>query len=430
MVPGRLTRPRCALYLRPMPRRILLADADAFFVAVARLADPEGAGRARLLIVGGSADRRGVVTSASYEARRFGVRSAMPMSRALRLCPQATVVPVPMALCRAKSREIRDVLSRMAPLVAAASIDEWYLDLEGTEALYGHEPLADTAHRIRAAVVAETGLSVSLGGGTNRLVAKLAVERAKPKPGTGADGVHVVPAGEEAAFLATFALADIPGVGPRLQERLLGAGLRTVPDAVACDMAALIRHTGSERAARWLHARVRGVDETPVEQRGAARSISRDETFVRDLHVDAELEGELRRLISRAAADLRRDGLRARTITVRLRDADFANRQASQTLAGPVETERAMVPVALALLHRLRRNRRVPARLLGVALSGFENEASRQLSLFDEEALSALETPRDRALSRATDAIRARFGPAGLLVGGQGGGPRDPGGGG
>src|SRR5690606_12709601 len=199
-------------------------DADAFFVAVARLADPEGAGRARLLIVGGRAEERGVVTSASYEARRYGVRSAMTMSRALRLCPQATVVPVPMGMCRARSREIREVLERMAPVVAAASIDEWYMDLDGTEALYGHESLAGTARRIRAAVIEATGLTISIGGGTNRLVAKLAVERAKPKPGTGADGVHVVEPGEEAAFLATMTLADLPGVGPRLQERLLAAG--------------------------------------------------------------------------------------------------------------------------------------------------------------------------------------------------------------
>ncbi len=397
-----------------MHRRILLADADAFFVSVARLADPDGAGRARLLIVGGRAEERGVVTSASYEARRYGVRSAMPMSRALRLCPQATVVPVPMGMCRARSRDIREVLERMAPVVAGASIDEWYLDLSGTEALYGYEPLADTAHRIRTAVAESTGLTISMGGGTNRLVAKLAVERAKPRPGSGGNGVYVVPPGDEAAFLATMVLADLPGVGPRLQERLLVAGLRTVPDALACDMAALIRHTGSERAAKWLHARLRGIDDSPVEPRGAARSISRDETFARDLHDDAELEHELWRLLSRAAADMRREGLRARTITVRLRDADFTNRQASQTLGGPVETERAMQPVARALLHRLRRARRVPARLLGVALSGFAGEDSHQLNLFDEDSLPPLESPRDRALVRATDAIRARFGSTAL----------------
>src|SRR5690606_4682649 len=217
---GSRRRTRTRAVAMPLPRRILLVDADAFFVAVARLADPEGAGRARLLIVGGSPEGRGVVTSASYEARQYGVRSAMPMARALRLCPKAMRVRVPFDMCRRKSREIRAVLERFAPVVTSASIDEWYMDMGGTEALYDGEPLRDTAHRIRSAVLEETDLSVSIGGGTSRLVAKLAVERAKPKPGTGADGVHVVAPGDEAAFLRTFMLADIPGVGPRLQQRL------------------------------------------------------------------------------------------------------------------------------------------------------------------------------------------------------------------
>src|SRR5690349_10331820 len=140
-------------------RRILLADADAFYVAVARLVDPEGAGRARCLVVGGSAEHRGVVTSASYEARAFGLHSAMPMARAMRLCPEAVVVPVPWEACAAKSREIRITLERHAPVVEQASQDEFYLDLSGTEKLYGHEPLAETAQRIRGAVVQATGLA-------------------------------------------------------------------------------------------------------------------------------------------------------------------------------------------------------------------------------------------------------------------------------
>jgi DNA polymerase-4 len=163
-------------------RRILLADADAFFVAVARMVDPDGAGRAPLLIVGGSRDSRGVVCSASYETRKFGVRSAMPISRALRLCPDALCVPVPRRACSEKSAAIRAVLERFAPMVEGASIDEWYMDLGGTEGVYHHEPLATTAMRMRDAVRAETGLTVSIGGGTNKLIAKLAVERAKPKP--------------------------------------------------------------------------------------------------------------------------------------------------------------------------------------------------------------------------------------------------------
>ena len=154
------------------PRRILLADADAFFVAVARMVDPDGAGKEPLLIVGGTRESRGVVCSASYEVRKFGVRSAMPISRALRLCPRAMCVPVPRRACGEKSREIRTVLARFAPVVEGASIDEWYMDLGGTEKLYSHEPLATTAHRIRTEVVKQTKLSVSIGGGTSKLVAK------------------------------------------------------------------------------------------------------------------------------------------------------------------------------------------------------------------------------------------------------------------
>src|SRR5438876_11818039 len=172
------------LTARPPDRRILLADADAFYVAVARLVDPERAGRATLLIVGGSAERRGVVTSASYEARAYGVQSAMPMARAARLLPGATVVPVSWEACAGKSREIKDVLQRFTPAVEQASSDEFYRDLTGTEQLYGGEPLPTTARRMREAVGRETALVGAIGGGTAQLVAKLAAGGAKPRAGT------------------------------------------------------------------------------------------------------------------------------------------------------------------------------------------------------------------------------------------------------
>jgi DNA polymerase-4 len=403
-------------------RRILLVDADAFFVAVARMVDPEGAGRARLLIVGGSAKDRGVVCSASYEARAFGVRSAMPMARAIKLCPQAMVVPVPRA-CREKSRAIAAVLRDWAPVVQPSSIDEWYLDLGGTEALYA-EPLAETARQMRAAVREATGLSVSIGGGTSKLVAKLAVELAKPKPGTGADGVHVVEPEDEATFMMRFKLGDIPGVGPKLSARLDRLGLRTVTDALALDDATFARVVG-EGTAEWLAPRLRGIDDSPVAEREAAKSVSREETFAVDLHTDAEIESELLRLVERVGADIREDGLRARTITVKLRDADFVTRQASRTLEEPVESDRAIATVARELLARLRRARRVGARLVGVSLSQFgDAEGPPQLALFDAAALPSatppVETERDRTVSRTVDAIRARFGrgaigPARLL---------------
>jgi DNA polymerase-4 len=368
-----------------LPRRILLVDADAFFVAVARLVDPEGAGKASLLIVGGAAGSRGVVCSASYETRRFGVRSAMPISRALRLCPEAVCVPVPRRACSAKHREIRAVLERYTPDVQTASIDEWYLDLGGTERLYHGAELADVARLIRADALATTGLSVSIGGGTSKLVAKLAVERAKPKPGTGADGVHVVPAGEELEFMRGLVLADIPGIGPKSTARLADAGLRSVEDVLALDDAALVRLVG-QREAAWLARRVRGVDEAEVAEREVAKSISRDETFDTDLHDDVLLEGELSELIGRAAAELREEGLTARTVTVRIRDTDFTTRQASRTVADPLASDRGLFAVARPLLAKLRRARRVPARLLGVALSNFTAPPTRQRALFDSAA--------------------------------------------
>ncbi|HVH11290.1 MAG TPA: DNA polymerase IV, partial [Gemmatimonadales bacterium] len=269
-------------------RRLLLADADAFYVAVARLVDPAGAGKAPLLIVGGAAERRGVVTSASYEARGYGVRSAMPMARALRLCPGATVVPVPWEACAAKSRDIRAVLLRFTPVVEQASSDEFYLDLSGTEALYRGEPLAETALRIRAAVVAETTLQLSIGGGTSKLVAKLAAGIAKPRPGTAgapADGVYVVAPGDEAAFMARFTLADLPGIGPKSAARLALLGLRTVPDVVRCERLTLVRWLG-EREGTWLSERVRGIDRGTVEPEREAKSMSRDETFPVDVDED------------------------------------------------------------------------------------------------------------------------------------------------
>jgi len=396
-------------------RRILLADADAFFVAVARMVDPEGAGRAPLLIVGGTRESRGVVCSASYEARKFGVRSAMPISRALRLCPQAMCVPVPRRVCGEKSREIRAVLERYAPVVQSASVDEWYMDLGGTEGIYENESLAVTAKRIRDSVVAETKLSVSIGGGTTKLVAKLAVERAKPKPGTNAKGVHIVAAGQEGQFLETFDLAEIPLIGPRFQERLAKLGMRTVPDVLQYDVQTL-KQWLSAREAEWLFDRVRGIDHSELEAHGDAKSISRDETFAADIDTDDELARELLALVTRAAADLRGDGMTARTVTVRIRDHDFKTRQASRTLDRPVISDRVILEVSHLLLAKLRKARRVPARLIGVALSSLVADATAdQLTLFERRDDALAETDRDRVLARTVDRVRARFGDKGIL---------------
>jgi DNA polymerase IV len=390
--------------------RILQVDADAFYVQVARLVDPEGAGKADLLLVGGSPTGRGVVTSASYAARRCGARSGMAMAQAVRLCPDALVVGVPRRACSEKSHAIIRVLERFTPVVEPASIDEMYLDLSGTEGLYHHEPLEVTARRIRDTVLEETAISVSVGGGINRLVAKLAAGRAKPHRTPGAGGVIVVPSGDEGAFLATFDLADLPGVGPRFQERLAALGLRTVPDALGQDRPTLRRWLGV-RAADWLYDRIRGLDTTPIQARARAKSLSRDETFPQDLDDDADLRRELLRLADRAAADLRADGYRARTVGVRIRDRDFRDRRASRTLAAPVSADRPIAEVALELLAKLRAARRIPARLLSVSLSQLTRDPIEiQSGLFPDHAPDRLESDRDRRLSAALDRLRDRFG--------------------
>jgi DNA polymerase-4 len=396
-------------------RRVLLADADAFYVSVARLVDPAGAGQARLLIVGGSSERRGVVMSASYEARAFGVHSAMPMARALRLCPQALVVPVPWEMCAQKGRDIRRVLERFAPVVQQASIDEFYLDLTGTEWLYHGEPLADTARRIRADVAAETRLSLSIGGGTSRLVAKIAAGVAKPA------GVCIVPGGGEVEFLRCLELAAFPGIGPKTAARFRAAGFTTAADVLPLEPRSLAQRLGGTRHTReaeWLFRLVRGVDDSRVRSRGIAKSISRDETFARDLESDEDLTRELGRLVDRATRDLRTSGLLARTITLKLRDFDFRTRLTRRTLARPVLSDRVVYEVARDLLGRLRGARRVPARLVGVALSGLVRQGSDlQLSLLADETTGELETGRDRTIARMLDGVRDRFGSAALRRG-------------
>jgi len=391
-------------------RQILLADADAFYVAVARAVDPDGAGKAALLIVGGSRDSRGVVCSASYETRKFGVRSAMPIARALRLCPEAMCVPVPFKECIKKSAEIRKALQQYTPVVEGASIDEWYLDLTGTEGVYHHEPLLATAHRIRAGLREATGLTLSFGGGTNKLIAKMAVDRAKPS--RCGDGVLIIEPGTEQEFLRSCTLADIPLVGPKFQARLAAHGLITVADALRYDLDTLGTWM-SKREAQWLWNRIHGTDTADVFHRTQNRGISRDETFGKDLDGDRDIERELLRLVTRAAADMRGDRLCARTVAVRLRDWDFKTRSAQRTLPDPVVSDRVILRVAHELLRTLRNARRVPARLVGVRLSGLALAA-----MTDQLAIVSEETERDRGLSRAIDRVRGRFGPKSIVPGG------------
>jgi DNA polymerase-4 len=401
-----------------MAPRILQVDAASFYVQFARLTDPDGAGGGEFLLVGGSAQGRGVVTSASYAARAFGVCSGMPTAQAMRLCPGAIVVGVPRRACSEKSKAIVRVLERFSPVVEPASIDEMYVDLTGTEELYKGESLETTARRIREMVLAEAQIVVSIGGGTTRLVAKLAANRAKPHRTPQADGVLIVPPGGEADFLTQFELAEIPGVGPRFQESLHKLGLISVRDALEYDQPTLERWLG-ERAGAWLYRRIRGQGSSHVERHLKAKSISRDETFQRDIGSDDDLDRELLKLVDRATSDLRRHRWAARTVTVRIRDHDFKTRQKGRTLPEPVISDRAVASVARDLLALLRTARPVPARLLGVSLSGLTpQDVLDQLTLFDATGDATTESERDRALARALDAVRDKFGHDALSRGG------------
>ncbi len=389
--------------------RILLVDCDMFYVQVARLEDPCGAGGEELLMVGGSATGRGVVTSASYEVREFGVRSGMPTAQALKLCPQAKVVPVSRRACASRSKRVKEVLHELSPIVQAASIDEFYLDLSGTERLFHEESLESSARRIRQEVLERTEISVSVGGGTRKLIAKLAAGRAKP------GGVHVVPPGEEERFMRSFKLREIPGVGPALAEVLEGKGLVEVDDILPVDEAWLGRWLGPSRA-RWLWERARGIDSSGVNPGEPRKSISSERTFESDLSDDWTLEGELLRLTGAIGSTLRSKGLQGRTITVKIRDQDFKTRQASHTLPDPVEADSTIFSLARNLFQELRRKRRVGVRLLGVGISSLvEGDSPPQLDLFQAGALA--EPERDRVVSRVLDDLRGRFGDNAILPG-------------
>jgi DNA polymerase-4 len=416
---------------KPMPRSILLVDCDAFFVQVARLEDPEGAGRTPLLLVGGQGGR-GVVTSASYEARAYGIRSGMPMAEALRKCPEARAVPVSRRACRDRSHAIRETLEQLAPKVQAASIDEFYLDLTGTERLRGGEALDRASHRIREAVIRATDIHVSIGGGTNRLIAKLAAGRAKPSsrqanPSSGhtsAPGVWIVPPGGESDFMATLDVQQIPGVGPTLAGHLAERGIRTIPELLQVEEGWLVRWLGRDRALS-LRERALGRDDSPVTPWSPAKSISAERTFDEDVPPGAEgdefLGGALLHLVSQVGRNLRKAGRRARTVHLKLRDGDWTTHGRSHTVKEALESDAALFRIARELLDRLRKRGR-PTRLLGLGVSGLvvafgdHGAIASQLELMlpglavAPDDTPGLESERDRRLSALTDELQNRFG--------------------
>lgn len=378
---------------------ILHVDMDAFFVSVELLARPELKGLP--VIVGGQKDQRGVVTSASYEARRFGVHSAMPLRTAAKLCPGAVFLDGHHELYGRWSDRVASVLERFSPVVEMASIDEAYLDLTGTERMHG--PPLHAADKLLREVTSTTGLPCSGGLGATRLVAKVASDQAKPR------GLVWVPAGAEAAFLAPLSPRRIPGIGRVTEAALKALGIETVAQLQSNSLEYLEREFG-----RWgtaLYRKARGIDSYEFFIDAEPKSLSHNRTFGEDTNDRGQLYSTLSFLCQKAGKRLRDAGLHARTVVLTLRYADFTTITRSQTLAEPSDLDAMFLKVLGGLFSRSW-DGSAKLRLVGVALASF-SYGGRQLSLLDPGRREKLER-----LARTADRLRDKFGFEKVQLGG------------
>jgi DNA polymerase IV len=368
---------------------IIHVDLDAFFAAVEQRDHPELRGKP--VIVGGDPRSRGVVSTCSYEARKFGVHSAMPLRTALSLCPQGIFVPVDGAKYQRVSREVMTVLRRFTPAVEQVSIDEAFLDVAGSEGLFGTAP--EIARRIKREVVEAVGLTVSVGVAATKLVAKVGSDLRKP------DGLVIVEPGDEAAFLAPLEIRRLWGIGPKTAERLYGLGVRTIGELAALPVETLSRALGDHGAT--LHDRSLGIDADPVVGGGeAAKSVSHETTFAVDVTDAAEIERTLLALTEGVSARLRSAGLRAATVAVKVRDSQFRTITRQKTLPEPTDLTDTIWRAALELARPEVRGKRI--RLLGVAAT--------QLGQPEQTTMFELVNEKQRRVVDATDAVRRRFG--------------------
>ncbi len=342
-------------------KTIFHVDMDAFFVSVEELSDPSLKGKA--VVVGGQRDERGVVSAASYEARKFGVHSAMPLRTAAKLCPQAIFVDGHPERYRECSAKVYGVLNTFSPLVEMASIDEAYLDMTGTDRLHG--PPLRAAHTLHNKVKAETQLNCSIGIGASRLIAKVSSAKAKP------NGVLWVIPGQEARFLAPLDVRDIPGVGKVMEQNLHALGIHQVADLAKLDETVL-----EERFGKWglaLAGKARGEDaggwfDTEVGEHEDPKSISHEHTFNEDTANPVQLETTLMRLTEMVARRLREHGLHARTIQLKLRYKDFTTITRAHSLASPTQLDTEIFE-QIRNLFRKNWKRGAEVRLLGVHVS-------------------------------------------------------------
>jgi DNA polymerase-4 len=382
-------------------RAVLHVDMDAFFTSVEQLDHPEWRGKP--VVVGGSPTRRGVIAAASYEARRYGVRSAMPAARAVHLLPADAIwARGNFARYAEVSDSVFEVFASFSPDVQGASIDEAYLDV--TPGSHGEHPVS-IACRIKSAVDA-MGLSCSIGVASGKTVAKIASDHDKPH------GITVIPPGTEAAFLAPLGIEVMPGIGPATATRLRTLGIRTLGELAGLDQPTAEAVFGSHGASAVRRAQ--GIDSRPVRERDGVKSVSNERTFGEDLRDADKVREVLGGLAEHVAVRLRRKGLRGRTIHLKLRFGDFTTKTAQETLPLPTDSTAGVTAAAMRLLQA-QWAPGVGVRLLGIGVSGF-GEVTRQLDLLESEQ----EAPAGRrSVDSALDAVRARFGEDAVRLGGR-----------
>ena len=378
---------------------------DAFYASVEQLRNPELRGKP---VVVGAPGARGVVAAASYEARVFGIHSAMPSAQAQRLCPHAVFVAGDHDRYGEVSRRLMAIFTSFTPLVEAISLDEAFLDVTGARRLHGDGPTIGA--KIRAAVLEQEGLPCSVGVAPSKFVAKLASEAAKPRVGRRGPepgiGVKVVPADQVLAFLHPLPVQALWGVGPKTLERLHRMGVDTIADLAGLDQLTALGALGAANGAH-LRRLALGLDDREVVPERRAKSIGHEETFARDHHSLATLHVQLVRLGDAVAARLRSAGVAGRTISIKVRFHDFHTITRSVTLPSAVDTGPDVVRAASVLLERI--DPLPGVRLLGVHVSQLTEAAARQLSLEDVEA------PSWDDATGAIDAIRARYGPGAIV---------------
>jgi DNA polymerase-4 len=398
-------------------REILHLDMDAFYASVEVLDDTSLRGKP--VIVGGGM-KRGVVAAASYEARKFGVHSSIPMAKARRLCAHGVFLPVRMERYKEVSDRVFGIFRRYTPLVEPVSLDEAFLDITASVRLFG--PPEEIARKIRAEVRAETGLTVSAGVASSKFVAKIASDMNKP------DGLTVVPRGKEQEFLGSLRVGRLWGVGEATRSALAEMGVQTIGDLAAVPEEAVVRKLGKHGA--HLHRLAHGIDDREVEPEREIKSMGREETFEEDLLEIFALRRELLDIATRTAARLRNHRLKGRTVTLKVKYSDFRLVTREVTLPLGIDDGGEIFRQALTLLEKTEAGKK-PVRLLGIYLSNFGGEPGRdtgfgQIPLFGHRPQPGGSSPRSRGLrdpartaklNEAVDRIRGKYGEKGIRPG-------------